>query len=367
MATPTRRPEDLGELEAQTGGMTDFSSNTATPTHNSIPKHHGVSSSSNSSSTGHIDADDRAHDGDRDGAGKDIEEKEDLAASPSPPPLPPAEPSQGSSSNNVLSLSHSRAMETVAHEEALLALAWMSLLTGLIDGLTYSRTSVWVGFQTGNIVTFSLGVADFIYPWAPIKPRLLTLLRFCSFGTFFVASFVGNAALSKRWYRFFGVKSKWAHSTRMWLVCSSLFQAALLFAAAGILWSRPEDEAPSFQYYPPVMVLISFSMGLQSILAQKLASPVFSTSVAFTATLTQLASDPHLFTPRLSFIGSHKEVKGRDLRIFALFCLAVGGGLAQTLLDSSAGFRGAMTVGAAFKVVLALLFWSTKGTKQVLA
>lgn len=89
---------------------------------------------------------------------------------------------------------------------------------------------------------------------------------------------------------------------------------------------------------------------------------MFSTSVAFTATLTQLASDPHLFTPRLSFIGSHKEVKGRDLRLFALASLALGGGLAQTLLDSDAGLRGGMTVAAAFKVVLAGLWWISKGS-----
>lgn len=107
--------------------------------------------------------------------------------------------------------------------------------------------------------------------------------------------------------------------------------------------------------------------GLQSILAQKLSSPVFSTSVAYTATLTQIAADPHLWKPRLSLLG-HKEVRGRDLRVLAIMSLALGGGLAQTFLDSrTTGIRGGVMVSAGFKVVLSLLWLWPKGALKAKA
>lgn len=140
--------------------------------------------------------------------------------------------------------------EEIAHDDATIPLTWMALLTGLVDGLIYSRTSVWVGFQTGNIVTFSLGIANFIYPWSTTKPALLTLLRFLSFASFFVASHLGAIvgrelkAERKRWY----------------LMTQSMLQAVFLFGAAGLLWNRPENEDPSWQFYPPVIVFVALSM-----------------------------------------------------------------------------------------------------------
>lgn len=98
------------------------------------------------------------------------------------------------------------------------------------------------------------------------------------------------------------------------------------------------------------------TQGLQSIQAQKLSSPVFSTSVAFTATLTQIASDPELFTPALYLLGNQK-VKGRDLRLLAIISLALGGGIAQSLLDSSLGLSGSVAVCAGFKIFLTVSVW----------
>lgn len=272
---------------------------------------------------------------------------------------------QTSSSQSWTSTLH----DTITAENATLPLAWMSLLTGLVDGAVYAHFQVWVGFQTGNIVQFSMNIAEYIYPWSPHQYPLLTLMRALSFTSFFIASFVG-ARVGKK----YGEKKRW------YLILHSILQGIVLFAAAGILFSQPNGEEPTFRYGPPVIVLVAISMvsarggrqctfecspifvlqGLQSIQAQKLSSPVFSTSVAFTATLTQIASDPQLFKPSLYLLGDEK-VKGRDLRILAIIALAIGGGIAQSLLDSSLGLSGSVAVCAGFKMFLSLLWLLPKG------
>lgn len=68
---------------------------------------------------------------------------------------------------------------------------------------------------------------------------------------------------------------------------------------------------------------------------------------------------------RASFFGD-PSVKGRDLRILALVCLATGGGVAQSLLEgrTGIGLRGTMMVAAGFKGFLALLWLTPKGKKK---
>ncbi|CAO1621957.1 unnamed protein product [Sympodiomycopsis kandeliae] len=241
--------------------------------------------------------------------------------------------------------------DDILAENATIPLAWLSLLTGLVDGIVYAHFQVWVGFQTGNIVQFSMNIAQYIYPWSPTRDALLTTTRAVSFSSFFLASFIGFHI-----GKMIGEKKRW------FLCISSIIQGLFLFAASGILFSRGDANAlvPSFNFAPGVIILVSFSMGLQSIQAQKLSSAVFSTSVAFTATLTQIASDPQLFTPGLYLLGNEK-VKGRDLRLLAIIALAMGGGIAQSLLDSSLGLSGSVAVAGGFKVFASLIWLIPKG------
>lgn len=139
--------------------------------------------------------------------------------------------------------------DLITAENATIPLAWMSLLTGLVDGAVYAHFQVWVGFQTGNIVQFSMNIAEFIYPWSPQSYPLLTLMRALSFTSFFLASFLG-ARVGKKC----GEKKRW------YLMVSSILQGLILFGASGILFSRPNGEEPTFQYAPAVIVLVAFSM-----------------------------------------------------------------------------------------------------------
>ncbi|PWN91156.1 hypothetical protein FA10DRAFT_265035 [Acaromyces ingoldii] len=270
----------------------------------------------------------------------------------------------------------SRLAHVVSHEEATIPLAWQALNTGLVDALIYSKSQIWTGFQTGNMVQFSQNVAQYMLPGVERYP-LLTLERALSVISFILGSFVG--ALGGR---------RWGDRNRSWLIASSLLQSFALFGAAGILLSRPEDEAPSFTYWPGTIVLVAFSMGMQSIAAQKLVSPAFATTVAFTATLTQIASDPYLFFLTLSPIEKHRAKRqlqqstaledgpssnppppkkptirtlGRDRRLLGIFALCTGAGVAEMLLQSHAGVRGGLAIAAGFKLVQSLLWLVPSG------
>ena len=237
--------------------------------------------------------------------------------------------------------------DEIDHGAANVPLAWQAFLTGMVDMLLYSRSSVWLGFQTGNMVQFSSNIAQFIIPGAERQP-LLTLLRILSVIGFFMGSFFG-----------FHLGRRVGHQKRSWLMLSSIIQSAFLFGGAGILLSRPKNEMPTFEWYPGVIVLVAFSMGMQSILAQKLVSPAFATTVAFTATLTQIASDPYLF-----HLVPSEKTRGRDRRMLAVLALCMGAGVGESLLHTSANLGGGLAISAGFKLLLALLWLVPDGQKS---
>ncbi|GAK63863.1 2-nitropropane dioxygenase [Moesziomyces antarcticus] len=248
---------------------------------------------------------------------------------------------------NAWGLAKSYLNDEIDHTAANVPLAWQAFLTGMVDMLLYSRSQVWLGFQTGNMVQFSSNIAQFIIPGVERQP-LLTLLRILSVIGFFLGSLVG-----------FQLGRRIGHQKRSWLILSSVIQSAFLFSGAGILLSRPKNELPSFDWYPGVIVLVAFSMGMQSILAQKLVSPAFATTVAFTATLTQIASDPYLF-----HLVPSEKTRGRDRRMLAVLALCVGAGVGESLLHTSANLSGGIAISAGFKLVLALLWLVPEGKKS---
>lgn len=84
----------------------------------------------------------------------------------------------------------------------------------------------------------------------------------------------------------------------------------------------------------------------------------FATSVAFTATVSQIAADPHLFKlwPPLT-----REIRDRDLRVLSLMALCFGAGVGQSLLDTDLRFSGSLAICAACKTVLAVIWWLPQG------
>jgi len=98
------------------------------------------------------------------------------------------------------------------------------------------------------------------------KYPLMTLERALSVLSFLLGSFLGAKA-----------GARWGDKNRGWQASSAVIQSIFLFGAAAILLSRPEDEPPSFRYFPGVVIMSAFSMGMQSIASQKLVSPAFAT------------------------------------------------------------------------------------------
>jgi uncharacterized membrane protein YoaK (UPF0700 family) len=285
-----------------------------------------------------------------------------------------------------------RASETISPEDATVPFAWQALLTGLIDGLLYSRSMVWTGFQTGNLVQTTQGITSLFYKTGDKEP-LLVLLRSLSVISFFIGSFIGAR-----------VGARWGEKTRGWQTFSAFIQAISLFGAFALLMTRPDDAAIDYQHWPGVIVMTAFSMGLQSISAQKMVSGAFATvcdgciclciselgtnnntrpvqTIAFTASLTQISSDPWLFALSFAPIDMYREKKaskkcrqdnleadapppssppkaprtlGRDQRIFALFALCFGAAISEYLLHSPAGCRGGLAVSGGFKLILAV-------------
>ncbi|PWN32206.1 uncharacterized protein FA14DRAFT_150510 [Meira miltonrushii] len=244
-----------------------------------------------------------------------------------------------------------RATDSISHEDSTIPLAWQALLTGLVDALIYSRSQIWTGFQTGNMVQFSQNIAQFILPNAEKFP-LLTLERSLSVSSFICGSFLGGK-----------LGDRFGHSKRGWVAFSAFIQSCLLFGAAIMLLCKPEDMLPTIHYWPPIIVMTSLSMGMQSVSAQKLSSPAFATTVAFTATLTQIASDPFLFHLSLAPV----EKARRDRRMFGIFMLCTGAGIAECFLYSRAGLRGGMTIAASFKMVQAILWFTAPRGQPVTA
>ena len=112
---------------------------------------------------------------------------------------------------------------------------------------------------------FSQNIAQYMLPNAETFP-LLTLERALSICSFLLGSFLGAKG-----------GQRWGDKKRGWQATSALIQSIFLFGASAILLSRPEDEQPNFRYWPGVIVMTAFSMGMQSIAAQKLVSPAFAT------------------------------------------------------------------------------------------
>jgi uncharacterized membrane protein YoaK (UPF0700 family) len=157
--------------------------------------------------------------------------------------------------------------------------------------------------MTGNMVQFSQNIAQYMLPGVERYP-LLTLERCLSVLSFLLGSYLGAKG-----------GARWGDNNRGWILSSAIVQSVFLFGASAILLSRPEDEAPSFQYWPGVIIMTAFSMGMQSIVSQKLVSPAFATVSHFISRITSSflslilirnTSSPFLYRLWLSPLHCHR-------------------------------------------------------------
>lgn len=266
-----------------------------------------------------------------------------------PPNSNPLSDSPSPRSTQVWHFGWDRLNEEIHADDAIVPLTWQSLLTGLVDSIVFSVAQTWVGFVTGDFVQFSMNIAQYIIPHSKTD-GLGMLLRGMAMSGFFVGNYA-TGVLGRRmgWHR------------RNFLVLSALVQSVLIWIAVAIALSRPKFEEPTFHWWPPMLLTTAMSMGIQSATSQKLGSAAFSTSVAFTATVSSIGSDPQVFKLWPPF---SREVRARDLRLLSMVALCIGAGVGQSLLLTDLGFGGALAVAAAAKLVLVPLWWLPHGQHQ---
>jgi uncharacterized membrane protein YoaK (UPF0700 family) len=154
-----------------------------------------------------------------------------------------------------------------------IALLVLTLVTGLVDAVSYLGLGhVFTANMTGNVVLLGFAVAR--APGLSVTRSLTSLI-----------GFLCGAVLGGR----LGTKVA-STSRRNWLLTSSVFEAALLFAAAFVSIGLSTGSAiPPNRLYV-VIVLIAVAMGFRTATVRRLGVPDLST-VVLTLTLAGLAAD----------------------------------------------------------------------------
>ncbi len=246
---------------------------------------------------------------------------------------------------NAWGLANSYLNDEIDHTAANVPLAWQAFLTGLVDMLLYSRSQVWLGFQTGNMVSSRTNIAQFIIPGVERQP-LLTLLRILSVIGFFLGSLTG-----------FQLGRRIGHQKRSWLILSSVIH--LPFRRRGHPAQQTEERGA-------VVRLVSrrdCAGGLLHGHADHLGAGARLASICHDGGIHGDA-DPDRLRPVPLPPGAVGEDRGRDRRMLAVLALFVGAGVDESLLHTSANLSGGIAIGAGFKLVLALLWLVPEGQKS---
>lgn len=197
-------------------------------------------------------------------------------------------------------------------------LSLQCIITGLADSATYTLTKSWLGFMTGNLVQVVIFTYDAVLPSdsnAGSDAEVMAKLVACA------SSIVGytigcqvTALIIERFLR---------QQHRRLMICLISLWRAFLTLTVVLLGMR----FPSFRLQESlswlVIGLLSTSLGSQATYSIALATP-FSNTVVFTATLTEVASDPYLPLLRLS--------TPNKFRLLSIFGLLKGAALSQSIL-----------------------------------
>lgn len=188
-------------------------------------------------------------------------------------------------------------------------LVLLSFATGIQDAASWTDYGCFASNQTGNTLFIAIGAAKLE-------------------GTAYSLSHVGmslGAFLAGGWAvgqigHFFGVRK------RLWLIASSAFQTALVYAAAAIQYSLPIQQGSSAALAG--IFLLAFSSGAQVALGRSLKITDITTAMA-TAAFIDVAADPGLLK---------LKNRQRNRRVIFLLMLAAGclvGAFSQAAINTT--------------------------------
>jgi uncharacterized membrane protein YoaK (UPF0700 family) len=227
-------------------------------------------------------------------------------------------------------------MQEVAGDQFLESqLLLMTMVTGVMDAMTYTCYSVFASKQTGN--TLFLAIYAFNHPAIPPGTEQCVAV---SIGVFILgAAFFGHLGHISRQRR------------RIWLLISNLFQAALVLAAAAIRYkvSRARTGPGALA----ILALLAFAESGQIANALNVSMPELNTTMV-TGALIQLCTDKRIFRLR----------NPKRNRRLAFFASMLAGCFIGAAVLTCATPTWALVVVAAMKGALVITFFFNRGMVQ---
>lgn len=210
----------------------------------------------------------------------------------------------------------------------------LSFATGIQDAASWADYGCFASNQTGNMLFIAIGAANLEGASYSLSHVGISLGAFLAGGL--VLGQLGNLI---------GVRK------RLWLIASSSFQTALIFAAAVIQYVLDtQKEHPAAL---AVIFLLAFSSGAQVALGRSLRITDITTAMA-TAAFIDVAVDPNLLK---------RENRQRSRRVIFLLVLMAGcivGAFAQKFLNSAF----AIILCGAGKIIVTLAFFLNNPIKR---
>lgn len=231
-------------------------------------------------------------------------------------------------------------------------LSLQCIITGLADSATYTLTKSWLGFMTGNLVQVVIFTYDAVLPSdsnAGSDAEIMAKLVACASS---IAGYTIGCQVTA-----LIIERLLQHQHRRLMICLISLWRAFLTLSVVLLGMRFSSFRLQETLSWLVIGLLSTSLGSQATYSIALATP-FSNTVVFTATLTEVASDPYLPLLRLS--------TPNKFRLLSIFGLLKGAALSQSILkvmtkgaqrNTYHAVQNALFVVAAMELSLALAWY----------
>ncbi|KAH8828537.1 hypothetical protein DL96DRAFT_1709818 [Flagelloscypha sp. PMI_526] len=236
-------------------------------------------------------------------------------------------------------------VEDVDPTKAFIPLSSYFLMSGFLSSTSFAATySIWSGFMTGNYTQLINAIPRLFQTDAPHTFRLVDRQALVCLLAFFLGALFGHpkALLNQR-----------SPTSRFWLIFSTAIQALCTAAASVLIWTSRSGTIATDSLHEVwqnrwtfvALGFISFSLGLQGVVARGLNTP-FGATVVLTSTFVELLSDPHL----LDFT---RFVYTRECKLAGCASLAIGAFVARTLMPV-VGDGETLAIAAGLRVLVAL-------------